>query len=202
MLKSDTLALPDRHRGNMETHHLHMLTTQSAFPRWLTRICLAAVVVMNASAAFAVELKDPLTDPKHPDWIVDRAEKTGGSVEVGPTGVVMKSEPRNHVILKRSNDIVGTDANPLDVSVYCISTPGYVTHPGLHLYWDNANSASILFSVDNHIHLRWTNKNADFARDFYNVVPESKKNGIYMRFVLTSRNLFASMSFDGENWQR
>ncbi len=153
-------------------------------------------------AAFGVDVKDPLTDPKHPNWIVDRAEKTGGSVSVEAGGAVLKSEPRNHAMLKRSNEIVGTDANPLEVSVYCISTPGYVIHPGLHLYWDNANYVSLLFSVDNHLHLRWTNKNIDSARDFYNIVPDSKKNGVYLRLTVTTRNVLVSMSMDGENWQR
>ena len=168
------------------------------------RVLLAVLCagILGAPLCLGVEVKETLTDPKHPNWIVDHAEKTGGGVSFDGNGALLKAEPRNHVLLKRSNDIAGTDANPLDVSVYVISAPGFVLHPGLHLYWDNANYASILYTPDNHIYLRWLNKNVDGARDFYNVVPESKKNGCYLRFVMTSRNIFASFSMDGENWQR
>ncbi len=149
-----------------------------------------------------MEVKDPLTDPKHAGWVVDRADKSGGEVTFTGNGALLKTEWRNHTLLKRSNDIVGTDANPLDVSVWIISENGFALHPGLHVYWDNNNFVSVLFTFDNHVYVRWCNNGIDGARDVYNVAPNSKQTGFYVRAVVASRNVFTYFSMDGESWQR
>jgi hypothetical protein len=165
---------------------------------WPLYLCLFAVICCSA---VAVEVKDPLTNPKHPDWIVDGPKTTGGDITFDETGAHLKVEIRNHAILKRSNDIVGSDANPLDVSVFIISEPGFALHPSLHLYWDINNYASLQYTPDNHVYVAWCMNGVDGNRPVYHVAPNSKQNGYYVRMVLTSRNLLMFFSMDGENWQ-
>ena len=170
---------------------------------WKSKTLLATgLLLWTTCPAWSVEVKDPLTDPKHPGWLVDKFTTTVGSVSFDSNGALLKVEPRSHALLKRSNEIAGSDANPLDISVYIISEGGFNLHPSLHLYWDNNNYASVQYTPDNHVYVVWCMGGVDGSRPIYNVAPESKKNGYYVRMVLTSRNLLTFFSMDGENWQR
>ena len=167
----------------------------------------SAVLLAMAAAAVAEENRvfDPLTGPKlDPGWVKDLTQKSSGSIETGPEGLSLKAERPLYVLLKRPNEIVGTDHEPLSISVHARTDPGTQDPPGLYLYWDNDNLAILGYNPSNpqYLVLTWYDQGVVQQRTYNYLVSDGKAVGVHLRMVLTSRNIFFFTSQDGSTWRR
>ncbi|MCW8132191.1 MAG: PQQ-binding-like beta-propeller repeat protein [Planctomycetota bacterium] len=164
-------------------------------------LCVVSLSVLAAGAARAVDEQDPLTGQLSQAWLKDLSDKSKGSIGAGANGTAIKAEWRTYGLLKRRNEAAGSDAQPLRIGVTMDTEPGAGVWPGLTIYWDNDNYATIGYLGDQHIYVRWMNNGEYKERPFYNQVPDPKKGTVSMRFTLLSNNVIASFSLDGANWR-
>lgn len=170
--------------------------------RPFVRCVLAASLALASSAACrAVDIHDPLTDPKlKEEWVKDQSDKSKGSIASGPGGLAIKCEWRHYALIKRRNELSGSDSRPLNIGVTVETEAGCGVWPGLHLHWDNDNYATLGYLGDNHIYMRWMVNGVYRERPFYNLIPDPKKAVVSLRFALLSRNILAYYSLNGTKW--
>ncbi|HEY3322221.1 MAG TPA: PQQ-binding-like beta-propeller repeat protein [Planctomycetota bacterium] len=169
------------------------------------------LVSVLASHARAAEIFERFTESLSKDWSLDLSTKsTGGTVTPTPTGILMKCEPRMHVLIKRELADPGNDAYPLDVNVLVRSQPGFEGPllPGMTLLWDNANYLYTRISGDGHFFFGAVIGGVLKEQVLYHSVREikpfeaKKAREAYVRILLTAHNAAFFNSHDGVNWHR
>jgi hypothetical protein len=137
--------------------HVRRLATPSCV---LSSLCIL-------SSALATELGGLTREGKlAPDWVPSLGAKSVGSIttvsypgsnsdpQALPDSVLLQAEPRMHALVRRHNDLKGTDLNPLYATVQLRTQPGPdgPTVPGMYLFWDNYNYLSIRCSGEGHVY--------------------------------------------------
>ncbi|HYF52415.1 MAG TPA: PQQ-binding-like beta-propeller repeat protein [Planctomycetota bacterium] len=163
----------------------------------------AFLLLLLCIGSHAIEVIDPLTDAKLADaWVEQKSDKGKPTITTGKDGLTIKCEPRLYAGIKRRNEIIGTDKNPLTVSCYMKTEGGFAVYPTVTIYWDNDNYLSLFAAWDNHFHVGWRLNGNEGQRPFYHTVPDLKNNGTYVRAIVTSQNCYVALSSDGMNWRR
>ncbi|MCZ7648434.1 MAG: PQQ-binding-like beta-propeller repeat protein [Planctomycetota bacterium] len=161
------------------------------------------LILLLAGAARGEGVNDPLSGAKlSPDWVAEKSAESEGSIGVSPKGVTLNVEQRRYAILKRRNELPGSDAAPLRVSAYFHQEHESNPYPGLHLFWDRKNWISIIYTASaRHLYVNWSTDGQSRSRGFWNVLPDPRReSGAYLRIDLTSNNAWALISRDGTNW--
>jgi hypothetical protein len=159
-----------------------------------------AIGCLCASAS-AGEIQDPLTGAKlDAVWEEHLSPRSKGSVQITPQGVVLKAEPRQYVLLQRRNLAGGSDARPLFVSVRVQADRGAALSAALHLYWDPANYVSFGCAGERHLTLSWAAQ-GERREQTFPIAASEHARGLYVRLVVTSRNVFLFTSGDGASWK-
>lgn len=161
------------------------------------------VLLAGAGALGAEPVEDAFTGPKlDPAWTVDLSKDAKqAAAETGPEGLLLRGEPGRHVLVKRPAGADGSDEAPLIVSSCVQSDAGFAFWPGLHMYWDRENYLSLCFDGNRTLYLDLCVKGKLERRNFENIVDGVKDTGAYVKFVLTSRNVFPFVSENGALWR-
>ena len=185
--------------------------------QWLKKNCVRVLLCflsfwLLVHDSRATEAFDALTAAKLPvEWPFSLGAKSVGSIQATPGGVVLSAEGRMHALLKRDNNVVGSDTVPLAASVQIKTQPGCEgpTQPGLYLFWDNANWLSMRQNGENVVFCAGTIAGvykewhaAELLRE--SLGPDGKPWGkeVYLRILLVSHNAAFFVSASGSNWTK
>ncbi|MGD0090173.1 MAG: PQQ-binding-like beta-propeller repeat protein, partial [Planctomycetota bacterium] len=194
--------------------HVRRLAVHAFFP---SLVCIL-------SSALAADLGGLTKEGKlAPEWVPSLGAKSIGSIttvcfpggasdaQALPDSVLLQAEPRMHALVRRNNDLRGTDVNPLYAAVLLRTQPGSEgpTVPGMYLYWDNYDYLSIRGTGEGHVYCHAVVRGAVVREySFWNVMRElpsgdwRKWRESWFRIQLVSRNAVFYMSSDGLNWHK
>ncbi len=119
---------------------------------------------------------------------------------VGEQGVTLTVSSEDFVLLKKKNEFVGSDDQPLVLSAQLWSDPKSPAWSGLHLYWDPKNHVSLNFNGKNDLQVVWQNNGRSGHRSHVGLAPNGHRAGVYLKMVLLTRNIFFYLSNDGVHW--